>query len=261
MQNPALAHDSDPDAEGSLVLRLGSIVAGGVLVAMAAALPPMLRVIADGDVGRALEEWLVLTGIGTPLGILAVAVVRRARVGLQLLLGDRGWVLAMGVLWWAVVELGLLAVVASVLRKTTHHHALAGVTFAVFAAGSGLVVGLLARNVTSDLARRGGSLARFGLVVAGGMAFLAVVLVAVRTSRADDLHTAASLIDAFAFAIAAALGSTRTFGKLRPAAFGGPPIALLVIVLGAALLRLDPAIRPVLLRSAPMHAQVLELFR
>ena len=38
--------------------------------------------------------------------------------------------LVIGVLWWSVIMLGLLAVVGWVLKKATHHHALAGVTFA-----------------------------------------------------------------------------------------------------------------------------------
>ena len=263
MQGPpsiesALLHEPDPDAEGSLVIRIGSIVGGGVLVALASGFPAALRVTGDAAAVRGIELWLVLTGIATPLGVLAVAVVRRARVGIRLLLADRGWVLAMGILWWGVIELGLLAVFAALLRKTTHHHGLAGVTFSAFAVGSGIVTALFAFNATRAAATHA---SRIGLFVAAGAAFLALAIVGVRTSRADDMHTASLLLDAFAFAGATVLASSRSFIRFRGAALGGLPVAVLAIVVGLTLLRLVPEIQTTLLQTAPMHALVLEVFR
>lgn len=252
--------DNSTPSSPSMVMRVGYIVAGGVIAAVASSFPGSLRMGEEGSASRALEQWIVLSALATPLGVLAVAVLRRARVGLRMLMGDRATLLFMGVLWWCVIEIGLLAIVGTVLRKTTHHHALAGVTFAAFAVASGVVVGLLARRATSVLARGGASLQKVGLYIAGGAAFLIVMLVGVRTSRAEGLHTAAALVDALALAITSTIASSKAFGRVRAMAIAGVPVAVLVIMVGFTTLRFDPKLRESLMETAPIHALVIGLF-
>jgi len=260
-ENLGLAPEPEPDSEGTpIIVRIGSVVAAGVLAAIVSSLPGALRMGDESSIGNALERWLVLTALATPVAVAGVAVIRRARVGLQLLLGERAPLFAMGVLWWSVIELALFGVFGAVLRKTTHHHALAGVTFAAFAVISGAVVALLARRVMAILARGGTSLQRVALAIAGGAVFIALLLVGVRTSRAVGLHTASALVDWLAFAVTVAIASARILTRARPLAIAGVPVAVLVIMVGFTTLRFDPSLRASLASTAPMHAFVLDFF-
>ncbi|HVJ94323.1 MAG TPA: hypothetical protein VM580_31260, partial [Labilithrix sp.] len=203
-----LAHEPEPESDGtSFVVRLGLVIASGVASAAASSLPAVLRVGAGATASRALEQWVVLSAVALPLAVAAVAVVQRARVGIRLLVGERTSLLATAILWWCVIELGLLSLFGAVLRKTTHHQALAGVTFAVFAVTTGVIVALFARRTALMLARGGDSLQKLALAIAGGCAFVSLVLVGVRASRAEGMLTAPALIDCLAFAVAATIAS------------------------------------------------------
>jgi hypothetical protein len=256
-----LAREPELDSDQtSLLLRIGLIVAGGVIAAVASSIPAALRSVEELSAARALEQWVVLSALGTPLGVAAVALLARARVGLKLLMGDRGRLLAVGVLWWCVIELGLLSVFGALLRKTTHHTGLAGVTFAAFAIITGLLVAIFARRTTMTLVRGGRSIERIGLGIAGGAALVVLLLVALRTSRAKDLHTAAGLLDSLAFVITSTISSSKIFGRFRPMAIAGFPIAILVIMVGLTTLRFDPKLRDALLETAPIHSLMIQLF-
>lgn len=241
-------------------MRIGHVVAAGVLAAVTASFPASLRMGEEGSLGRALEQWLVLSALATPLGILAVAALRRARAGMTLLMGNGAILLYVGVLWWAVIEMGLLGIVGAVLRKTTHHHALAGVTFAVFALASGVIVGLLARRAAMIIARGGHAVLKTGLYIAGAAAFLIVMLVGIKTSRAEGLHTAAGLVDSLALAVTSAIASSRLLARVRPLAIAGVPVAVLVLMVGLTTLRFDPKLKDSLLETAPIHSLVISLF-
>lgn len=256
-----LVHEPEPDSDGSsVVMRVGYIVAGGVVAAVASSLPAALRMGDESSASRALEQWVVLSALATPVCVAAVAVLRRARVGLRLLMGERAHLLAIGVLWWSVIELGLLSIFGAVLRKTTHHHALAGATFAVFAIVSGALVGAFARKTTGTLARGEASVQKVGLAIAGGAAFLVLMLVGVRTSRAEGLHTASALVDALALAVTSTITSSRAFARGRPMAIAGVPVAVLVLIVGLTTLRYSPKLRESLIETAPVHTLVFSLF-
>jgi hypothetical protein len=255
-----LGREPQPEGESAIIV-VGFVVAGAVIAAVASSLPAALRMGDEGSAGRALEQWIVLSALATPLATAAVIVLRRARVGLRLLMGDRASLLAIGVLWWSVIELGLLSIFGAVLRKTTHHHALAGVTFAAFAVASGALVGIFARRTTGMIARGGMNLQKIGLVIAGGAAFIVVMLVGIRTSRAEGLHTAAALVDVLAFAVMSTIASSRILSRFRPLAIAGVPVAVLVVMVGLTTLRFDPKLRDSLAETAPMHAIIIDLFR
>jgi hypothetical protein len=256
-----LAHEPEPDSDGSsIVMRFGFIVAGGVVAALASSLPASLRMGGEGSASRALEQWLVLSAVSTPLAVAAVAVLRRARVGLRLLAGERASTFAVGVLWWSVIELGMLSLFGALLRKTTHHHALAGVTFSAFAVVTGVVVALFARRTTAMLMRGGAGLLKIGLVIAAACAFVAIMLVGIRTARAEGIHTAGALVDGLAFAVTTTIASSRLFGRWRPMAIAGVPVAVLLVMVGLTTLRFDPKLQQSLGETAPVHAFVLGLF-
>jgi len=262
--HPPLGHEpleeADPNA-ASPVMRFGTVVGGGVMAAVAASLPAELRIGDGGSVFRAFSQWLALAALLTPMGVFVVAVFRRAKVGLKILAGEQAPLYAAGALWWAVLELGFLAVVGAVLRAKTHHHGLAGVTFAIVALVSGLVVGLLAVRGVRMLAKMPPAGHRTALGIVGMCCFSAIVLVGVRTARAEGLHTASALVDALALTVAAAIASTRPFTRLRPLAMIGVPFAAAILLLGIATVRAEPDLPTVLADAAPVHAWVLGLFK
>jgi hypothetical protein len=256
-----LAREPEPGADGPpIVLRIGSLVAGGVLAALAASLPASLRTGDPPSIAGALLRWLVLSAVATPLAIAAVAVIERARVGWRLLVGERGRLVALGVLWWSVLETTLCAAVGAVLRKTTHQHSLAGVTFAVIAVVSGLLLALFARRIAAMLEAGGDGLQRLAIGVGAACVLVTLALAGARLSRAEGMHAAAGLVDTISFTVASVLGSARVLARSRSLALAGVPVAVLVLMLGLASLRGEPGLREALAETAPMHALVIALF-
>lgn len=255
-QDPA----DESDDSSTLVMRLGTVVGGGVLAAVASSLPAVLRIGDGGSFVRALEQWIALAALLTPLAILVVAVLRRGRVGLRILAGDRGPLYAAAALWWAVLELGVLSVFGSVLRAKTHHHGLAGVTFAILALVSGLAIGLLASRGVKMLLRMPAGGHRVALIVAASAAFIVVALIGLRTSRAAGLHTAAALVDSLALIVSAAIASTRAMSRWRPLAVSGVPTAVALLLLGFVVMHAEPDLREMFTQGAPVQAWVLAFF-
>lgn len=258
---PTFGHEplEEDEAAASFVTRFGTVVGGGVLAAAASSLPAELRMGDGGSILRAIEQWLALGAILTPLAIVVVAVFRRGRTGLRLLAGDRAPLFAAAALWWAVLELGVLSVLGAVLRAKTHHHGLAGVTFAILALISGLVVGLLAVRGVRMLLKMPPGGHRVALMVAAAAAFVVVALVGIRTSRAVGLHTAGALVDSLALLVSSAIASSRAMARWRPLAVGGVPIAAAILLLGFAVVRAEPDLKELLAEGAPLQAWLLSL--
>ena len=258
---PTLGHEplEEDEAAASSVTRLGTVVGGGVLAAIAASLPAELRIGDGGSVVRAFEQWLALAALLTPLAILLVGVFRRGRAGLLLLAGERAPLFVSAALWWAVVELGVLSVFGAVLRAKTHHHGLAGVTFAMLALLSGILVALLALRGGRMLRRLPAQGHRVALIIVAATSLLVILLVGVRTARAEGLHTAASLVDMLALIVSAGMASTRAVARWRPLAVGGVPIAAAILLLGYATVRAEPDLSGLLAAGAPVQAWLLGL--
>lgn len=266
MQRPPmeqrLISEPEPAREGTpTVIRLGFLVAGGVVAAIMSSVPAALRMEGGASLTRALEQWVVLAAVATPFAILAVFVLRQAREGVRILVGDKVSLLAMGFLWWGVLELGVLSVFGALLKKATHHHALAGVTFAAFALVSGIVVAYFAYRTTAMLARGGEELQRMGLLMAAVSAIIVLALVGLRTAKAPGMHTAGVLVDFVAFVMMTAVASMRIHERFRPVAIGGVPAAVLVMIIGFTTIRFDTSLRDALTETAPGHGVVIGLFR
>jgi len=254
-REPLEADESDP----STAKRLGTVVGGGVLTAIASSLPAELRIGDGGSVVRAFEQWLALAALLTPLAILVVAVLRRGRIGLQLLAGPRAPLFAAAALWWAVLELGVLSVLGAILRANTHHHGLAGVTFSMLALASGVVVALLALRGVGMLARQPAQVHRLALGIVALTSLVVVALVGMRTARAEGMHTAAALVDLLALLGSAAIASSRVMARWRPLAVGGLPTAAAILLLGYATVRSEPDLSGLLAQGAPVQAWILGL--
>lgn len=242
---------SDSEAP-SMRRRVGFIIGSGAVAAVVASLPVAFRTLGDATFGLVLERWLVLSGITTPLAVMAIAVWERARVGLRMLVGERRAPFILGMSWWCVIELALLSLFGAVLKKTTHHHALAGVTFAMFAVVSGIVVALFAARTTAILVRAGARSETLGLRIAAVCVGLGIFIVGLRASRADGLHTTAAISDGFVFVVATIFGSLRIRERFARLPTIGIPLAAVLIVVGLAVLRFDAPLQKELEETAPI---------
>lgn len=251
---------ADDDPQASLVTRFGTAVGGGVIAAVVASLPATIRVGDDGSVARASTEWLALAATATPFAIAAVAILRRARVGAKILVGTRADAWIAGFFAWATFQMLFATAFGSLLRKHTHHHGLAGVTFAIAAAGFGLVLAVLVVRVMKALARLGRRVRRSAAIVAALATFIVLVVAAVRTAHAEGLHTTAGIVDALAFVLACGAASSRVVARQKPLAIAGVPVAAIVVALGLASLNGDSALRGAFANDAPLHDMFLSMF-
>ena len=101
---------------------------------------------------------------------------------------------------------------------------------------------------------------RIALVITALMTFLVIIVAGVRTAPAEDLSTAAGLVDALALAIACGIASSRLLARQRPLAIAGVPTAALVLVIGLASLHGNAPLREALAKSAPIHGMLLSVF-
>jgi hypothetical protein len=253
---PTLQPDAaEEDPQASLVTRFGTAVGAGVVAAAVASLPPAMRM--GGGVPAA---FLTLAAVATPFAIAAVGILRRARAGAKIVAGDRldAWIA--GVLSWATFQMLFAAAFASVLRKHTHHHGLAGVTFAIAAALVGIVLAIVVARATRWLSRLGRRFRRGAAIVATLATLIVLAVAGVRTAHAEGLHTAAALVDTLAFAIVCGAASSRVVADRKPLAVAGVPAAAVVVALGLASLHGDPALREAVANGAPLHEMFLSVF-
>jgi hypothetical protein len=254
------APDEGQNDDTSAMTRIGSAVGGGVLAAVVASLPATMR-LDGGSMFRAGTGWMALAAVATPITVLFVGVLRRARTGAHVAFGDRIEVVASAVLAWTTLQILFTGFFASLLRKHTHHHGLAGVTFAIGALFCGVFLALLVRRVMTKLATLSVATHRIALVLTALMTFLVIIVAGVRTAPAEDLSTAAGLVDALALAIACGIASSRLLARQRPLAIAGVPTAALVLVIGLASLQGNAPLRDALTKSAPIHGMLLSVFQ
>src|SRR5579883_2054772 len=211
---PAAAAPEPEEESGTLVVRFGTAVGVATLAAAVASIPATMRVAAALPQGpRAPSVWLACVSAMVVPMVLAVVVLRRARVGLRSLGGADATARGLGVVVWLLSLFLVLAVVGSVLRATTHHHALAGTTFAILALGAAIVLGVLSARLSAIIAGRSDRARRVLVVGVGGGLVLVLVVASLRFARAftgtPDAPPAAGafVVDVLAFAIAALFAS------------------------------------------------------
>lgn len=255
--SPSRAGDGEPprdeDPAGPWITRFGTVVGAGALAAILGSVPALLRLGSESSAGLLLQSWLMLAAVLTPIGVLLALVFRRARVGLRLVAGERVTLLAASVLWWSVIEFAFLSVLGAVLRAKTHHHGLAGATFALLALVSGVGVALLVARFARTLASRSTSLHRVVLWTGLLSAFFSLAAVASRAGSATELPTGKMLVDVLAVAITAAMASSPLFARARGFAIVGVPVAAGVLFFGLSLLRIEPDLRDAFAAKAPLH--------
>lgn len=255
-------YPGESPAQEGFLLRAGSACGAGTLGAALAAIPSALRF--QGPLGcSAGSAWVVLTGLTVLPMVATVALLLAARRGARSVIAQeplRGLGLGMGLAGLSLVLFGL----GAFLRATTHHHALAGATFAVVAVALAFVVlAVVGRLVVlgRDLPERGRAMvAALALVTAfvvlGGLAGR----VAARAEGDPSSVRAGNLVaELLAFALSAALVSRPPFRDRRVLAVLGPPLAAGAVLLGGAALRGSPALGEALGNHAPAYGPLLRL--
>jgi hypothetical protein len=245
-----------------LVVRAGSVLSAGAIAAVLASAPAALRMASESQ--GAAVAWIGLAACLTVPASLAVLLLRGARAGMRAFASDDPALTAWCLACWAIASLLVLTVLGAVLRATTHHHGLAGVTFAL--------VGLVVLGAIAIALRRVAAIARasepFARAAALGASLVtlvvALLLVALRVAKASDGamlpgDSGALLVDGLAFLIAVGLCSRPELARVAWLAHAGIPLALGVVALGAALLTRDPALGAGIRTHAPLLSPLAAL--
>jgi hypothetical protein len=251
---PADPTPTPPEERGSAVLRMSAAVGAGALAALACVLPGALRVALGSDVGVG-RGLVALAACALVPMIASIVVLRGAREGLRAFSGQEAGLRAVGVgLWLATLLIGL-SVFGSLLRATTHHHALAGVTYAFgalfFAVGDALVIGRVVA-IARAFPPRGRRVLLFALVVAVGIVLFAVGVRFVRAAAVDPASFAAAgtVVDVLSFVLAAMLAARLRARWRKPLIVVGLPVAVVVASYGVVVLR-DPEVHDAVVDRAP----------
>jgi hypothetical protein len=210
-----------------------------------------------------LRIWLGLAAAALGPMVAAIAVLRGAAEGMRAFAGPGATLRAFGVGMWLASLLVTLSWFGSLLRATTHHHALAGVTYAFGALALAVGLGLLCARIVAIL--EGASLAARSLALGalGGAMVVALAWMAVRFGRAAS-HDAASaaeaatVVDVLIFAVCSFLASRRAWGAPRPLALVGPPLAVVTLAMGISTLQ-DAGLRQSIAERAPTFAPAARL--
>lgn len=241
------------EGNGSLVLKFGAWIGLAAAGALLCTVPAMLRVSAALAGGApVVRAWAALGAAALgPMG-LSIVVLRGARRGLRAFGGPphRAQLRWFGLGLWLALLFVTLASFGSVLRATTHHRALAGVTYGCGALVFAVVWGLVCARIVAMLRSVSVGPQRFVVFSLGGAVFATVAFVLQRfvsivSSAPSASGAAATVIDVFAFLLTAIFVSRDWRAATRPLALVGPPFAVFLAALGITTL-LDPPVRQAL---------------
>ncbi len=256
---PRPAEDS-----ASLVVRFGVVLGLAAAAALVCSVPAVVRVSATlAGSGFSFHAWVGLSAAVLGPMVAAVVVLRGAAEGIRAFAGPGAALRAFGVALWLTTLFVTLSWFGGLLRATTHHHALAGVTYAFGALALAVGLGLVCARMVAILQESPAEMRSLALGGLGGAITVALVWMAVRFGRAAShdaasSEAAATVVDLVAFALAAFLASRRTLGAPRILALVGPPLAVVVLATGVSALR-DAALRQAMAERAPAFAPAARL--
>jgi hypothetical protein len=252
-----------PQETTSLVTRFGGVVGLGTAAALVCALPAGLRIARVAPAENLPEAWFALGASALVPMVLTVAVLQRARDGWRAFGGPGAATFVFGVaMWLGSLAVGL-SVLGSLLRATTHHHALAGVTFAFGALVMALALAAVCSRLVGILRSVDGPSRRVlaaGLSAVAAAAFVWLALGSASASARDTASAAhvSTVVDTLAFLLSAALAARRATGVRRIFALIGPPTAVVVLAAGIPLLR-SASLREAIRAHAPSFEVGAEL--
>jgi hypothetical protein len=234
-----------PRGYESILVSVSRACAKGVVGALVASAPATVRVAEESRCGD-LNVCLALSALAFVPMLLAIVVVRRARATLTEVLGRGLSTFWTALLVWAAIDSLALTGLGAVLRRTTHHHALAGVTFALGATALVILFVPMARRIVQTAGAYSGVVALLAALV-----LLLVVVALVGT------HTSAVAVDLLVFLVVAVAVSVVSAPTGR-AGMLGIPLAVALIAGGTWELVSCPSILDVASQHAPIHTWMLE---
>ena len=253
-----------PSDAGPLAYRISAALAASAIGASVAALPSAVRIAAVPG-ADALHAWGACAGTMVVPMFVAVLIVQRARIGLRPLGGARAVPNALGAAVWLASLFTFLVPFGAALRATTHHHALAGVTFAIVAVAAAIGLGALAARLAAIVAASEAARPAWVVAVSGLLIVLGVAIF-FRFSKAlaatpDARPEVGAFVDIFAFGIAVFFashpalfrgGDEERRGRIvRRLAVAGALLAVVLFAFGIASLRGSHAVLDALTDRAP----------
>ena len=229
---------SPDEAEIPRWTRAGTAFLGGAGSALVATVPAALRVV---EAGGFFDRWTALAACTMLPATAMVFILRGARRGLASFSGPAVVARVAALLSWALSLLVFFTAFGTLLRQKTHHHALAGVTFAITALVASVVLALVWHRIAAFFAGRGSTTQRVALAAAAGS--LLVFFLALGTSLARGAAEGkasplgACVVDLLAVTIASGLFSRPEITRSRWLAAAGPPLAIGVLALGLIVVR------------------------
>ncbi len=245
-----------------LTVRAGSLLGAGTVAAALASAPSALRVASESH--GAAVAWIAIAACLTLPASIAIALLRSAREGVRSFAGQDMALAGWSVASWAITSFLALTALGALLRATTHHHGLAGVTFAMVGLAVVFGLGLVVRRVAA-IARDSDPFTRAAVLGASLVALIvALLVVALRVARASDgatlnAATGDMFVDVLAFAIAVGIFSRPELARASWLARAGIPLALGVVALGLALLARDPSLAAGIRAHAPLLSPLAAL--
>ena len=203
-------------------------------------------------------SWAMASSLATPLMFAGVLLARGALAGLRSSPATdrdlRAQVVAASA--WSVAMLIVMRKLGALLRDRTHHHALAGATFALVSLVAAVGLALAARRLAALLAhRRGRTLATAVAVVAA--ALYALLQLRAGLAQADPAARAA-LADAAFIASGAVVATSFPSPGRRAIALGA---AAMTAVFAAGVACASPAVADGLGSASPLFGALAGLFR
>jgi hypothetical protein len=244
-----------PEARASWVTRFGSLTAAGAFAAALATIPAALRAGALGANVDTIGAWLSLAGVAVAPCIALAWIFRGAYTGLRAYAGPGAAARAAAIALWLTVVLAGLTAYGAVLRATTHHHGLAGTTYAIGAVALALGAGVVGLRVSASIKRARDGAQRGFALVSFALLFAVVALVASRLGRSES----SPVVDALALLLALVFAGQPVFTPRKALAIVGPPIAATFILLGVATVRRSPPVQEALGQTAPIFAPLVRV--
>jgi hypothetical protein len=254
---PSIQDDDElADQRGSRVMRFGAAVSAVLVASIFATMPAAMRIALtlQGTCGAA-TVWLALLALAfVPLAV-ATVTLRHAIAALRLFDASA---LARGVataILWGVATFVTLAGLGAFLRATTHHHGLAGATFAITGLVLAALLALIAVRFVDWCLARSPAIRWLAIGVVSLAMGVALAFFARHLGRSEVGNVFAA--DVVAFVFAAAFGAGAFPYRRRPFvafAVAGPPLATIVLFVGLGALKTTPPLRAAIGDEAPVLA-------